>query len=197
MDFARQPEQGHPAPFGAEARPVPETTPGRVLPFEHSAGRPAAPDAAEAEPAPEPEAWTDDLDELEELTFPRRRFPLSTRFLAVSILLALAFGGGILTQKHHDVGLVRPDAAALAALRGAAAGAAGGRSAIAGTLSAVNANDLTVRDQGGAEHKVAITDKTLIARRTDVKSLSTGGKVVIEGTTASDGTMQATAVVAP
>ncbi|HEX3829430.1 MAG TPA: DUF5666 domain-containing protein [Sporichthyaceae bacterium] len=154
-----------------------------------------------AEPTP-PEGYYadtefDDLLELDELSFPKQRFARSTSFLAMALLLVLAFGGGILTQKHHDGGLVDPAAAAMAQLKEAAAGGGASGPALTGTITAASPTQITVRDAQGTEHKVAVTDQTPIVKKVTAQNLSTGSQVVVQGTNDADGTMHATAVVAP
>jgi hypothetical protein len=139
----------------------------------------------------------DDLVEFDELTFPRQRLPRSTWFLAVAVLLVLAFGGGILTQKHHDVGLVDPAAAARAQLKEAAAGGGAGAAALTGTITAASPTQITVRDAQGTEHKVAVTDQTPIVKKVTPQNLGNGSQVIVQGTNDADGTLHATAVVAP
>jgi hypothetical protein len=113
------------------------------------------------------------------------------------VLLVLAFGGGILTQKHHDVGLVDPAAAARAQLKEAAAGGGAGAAALTGTITAASPTQITVRDAQGTEHKVAVTDQTPIVKKVTAQNLGNGSQVVVQGTNDADGTLHATAVVAP
>lgn len=139
----------------------------------------------------------DDLAELDELAFPKPGPARSTWFLALAAMVALAFGGGILIQKHHDAGLVRPEAAAAAQLQQAAANAATGGPALTGTIVAVSPTEFTVKDAQGNQHKVAVNDQTPIVKKINAQGLSVGSQVVVQGTSDAAGTLHATAVVEP
>jgi hypothetical protein len=138
------------------------------------------------------------FDDLEELSFPRTGFPMSTRSLILALVVALAFSAGIVAQKRHDAGLVRPAAAAAAALQGAAAGGgASGGAALVGTITAVSPTELKVRDHGGVEHKVAVTEGVPVLKKIHPQDLTTGSQLAVQGSTDSDGTVHATGMVAP
>jgi hypothetical protein len=175
-----------------------------------------------AEPPPSDDLVDeDDLDLDEDLdAAPRRRVGWVTRGLAAGILLALAFTGGVLVQKHHDAGT---SAGSLAAFSGSvpsgggafpgfggtqggsssdgsasSSGSQGGGStpAVIGTVVSVNGNRIIVRDLSGTKHVVKTTDATTITRSTEipVSKLTAGTTVVVVGTQADDGTTSATAV---
>jgi hypothetical protein len=144
----------------------------------------------------------DDLAELDEIAFPSAGVPRSTWFLAIAALVAVAFGGGILIQKHHDAHLVDPAALAAAQLQQASvAGAAG--PTLTGTVVAVSPTQFTVKDAQGNQHKVAVTDQTPIIKKLSLKDpangsaqgLVNGSQVIVQGTSDADGTLQASAVV--
>ncbi|HEX3612958.1 MAG TPA: DUF5666 domain-containing protein [Sporichthyaceae bacterium] len=144
----------------------------------------------------------DDLAELDEIAFPSPGVPRSTWFLAIAALVAVAFGGGILIQKHHDAHLVDPAALAAAQLQQASvAGAAG--PTLTGTVVAVSPTQFTVKDAQGNQHKVAVTDQTPIIKKLSLKDpangsaqgLVNGSQVIVQGTSDADGTLQASAVV--
>lgn len=144
----------------------------------------------------------DDLAELDEIAFPNPGVPRSTWFLAIAALVAVAFGGGILIQKHHDAHLVDPAALAAAQLQQASvAGAAG--PTLTGTVVAVSPTQFTVKDAQGNQHKVAVTDQTPIIKKLSLKDpangsaqgLVNGSQVIVQGTSDADGTLQASAVV--
>lgn len=147
--------------------------------------------------APPPPMGTG-FDDLEELSFPRTGYPLSTRSLVMALVIALAFGGGIVAQKRHDAGLIRPAAAAAAALAGAAAGGGGGGgAAVVGTITAVSPTEVKVRDAGGVEHKVTVTEGIPVLKKIHPQELTTGSQLAVQGNTDSDGTVHATGMVAP
>jgi hypothetical protein len=191
-------DTGPPLPPGvapASPQPAPEASTATTLfetaPTETASTAPPPTEGFYAEPD------FADLAEFDELSFPKARVPRSTWFLATALLLVLAFGGGILTQKHHDVGLVDPKAAALEQLKESAAGGAAAGPALTGTITAVSPTQFTVRDAKGAEHKVAVTDQTPIVKKLAPPGLSSGSQVVVQGTNDADGTLHATAVVEP
>jgi hypothetical protein len=158
-----------------------------------------------AEPPPSDDLVDeDDLDLDEDLdAAPRRRVGWVTRGLAAGILLALAFTGGVLVQKHHDAGT---SAGSFAAFSGgvpsggsaSSSGSQGGGStpAVIGTVVSVDGNRIIVRDLSGTKHVVKTTDATTITRSTTipVSKLTAGTTVVVVGTQADDGTTSATAV---
>ena len=160
-----------------------------------------------------------DLDE-DLVAAPRRRVGWVTRGLAAGILLALAFTGGVLVQKHHDAGT---SAGSLSAFSGgvpnggggfpgfggtqggstsdgsaSSSGSQGGGStpAVIGTVVSVNGNRIIVRDLSGTKHVVTTTGSTTITRSTEipVSKLTAGTTVVVVGTQADDGTTSATTV---
>ncbi len=163
----------------------------------------------------------DDPDLDEDLdAAPRRRVGWVTRELAAGILLALAFTGGVLVQKHHDAGT---SAGSLSAFSGgvpnggggfpgfggtqggsssdgsaSSSGSQGGGStpAVIGTVASVNGNRIIVRDLSGTKHVVTTTGSTTITRSTEipVSKLTAGTTVVVVGTQADDGTTSATTV---
>src|SRR5581483_3150279 len=113
----------------------------------------------------------------------------STWVLAVAALAAVAFGGGILVQKHHDSGLVSPAALAAAQLQQASIAGASGP-ALTGTVVAVSPTEFTVKDAQGIQHKVAVTDATPIVKKLSLKDatngssqgLTNGSQVIVQGT---------------
>jgi hypothetical protein len=160
-----------------------------------------------------------DLDEDFDAT-PRRRVGWVTRGLAAGILLALAFTGGVLVQKHHDAGA---SAGSLPAFSGgvpnggggfpgfggtqgsstsdgsaSSSGSQGGGStpAVIGTVVSVHGNRIIVRDLSGTKHVVTTTGSTTITRSTElpVSKLTAGTTVVVVGAQADDGTTSATTV---
>jgi hypothetical protein len=157
------------------------------------------------------ERYEDDPDFDEDVDVaPRRRVGWITRGLVAGILLALAFTGGVLIQKHHDA---QTSAGSLPAFSGSggfpglgstpASGSGDGGSqgnssapAVIGTVVSVHGNRIVVRDLNGTNHVVETTDATTITRSTDitVSKLTAGTTVVVVGTQGGDGTTSATAV---
>ncbi len=159
------------------------------------------------------ERYEDDPDFDEDVdAAPRRRVGWITRGLVAGILLALAFTGGVLVQKHHDA---QTSAGSLPAFSGSGfpgfgstpAGGSGDGSgsgsqgnssapAVIGTVVSVHGNRVIVRDLSGKKHIVETTDATTITRSTEITAskLTAGTTVVVVGTRSGDGTTSATAV---
>jgi len=142
---------------------------------------------------------------------------------AVGLLAAATFTGGVLLQKHHDKGLTssstsgRPAGVGTAAGfpagfggttgGGTATGAAGGTAtggsastglAVIGSVVSVSGADVTVKDLGGKTHDVHTTTTTTVTRSQTqpLASLAAGTQVTVTGSTATDGTVTATAITA-
>jgi hypothetical protein len=175
----------------------------------------------EAEPSTDPppadpvvdERYEDDPDFDEDFdAAPRRRVGWITRGLVAGILLALAFTGGVLVQKHHDA---QTSAGSLPAFSGSGfpgfgstpasgSGDGGGSGsqanssapAVIGTVVSVHGNRVIVRDLSGKKHVVETTGATTITRSTEITAskLTAGTTVVVVGTQSGDGTTSATAV---
>ena len=144
----------------------------------------------------------------------RRHVPALTKLLSVCVMVAVAFGAGVLVQKQHDASLT--SAATVSGLGAgglpaflSGAGAAGGPSSaggsssaaasgpvLIGTVVAVSGGDVTVKDLGGTTHLVHTSATTgLASAGADWStSLPTGTTVSVEGTKADDGTVTATTV---
>ena len=171
---------------------------------------PEAERATEPPPADQPvdERYEDDPDFDEDVeAAPRRGVGWITRGLVAGILLALAFTGGVLIQKHHDA---QTSAGSLPAFSGGfpgfnstPAGGSGSGSqgnsstpAVIGTVVSVHGNRVIVRDLSGKRHVVETTDATTITRSTEITAskLTAGTTVVVVGTQSGDGTTSATAV---
>lgn len=180
---------------------------------EQAAGPPPADDLVD-------ERFEDDPDFDEDVdAAPRRRVGWITRGLVAGILLALAFTGGVLVQKHHDA---QTSAGSLPAFSGgvpnggsgglpgfggtpaSGSGDGGGSGsqgdssapAVIGTVVSVDGNRVIVRDLSGTKHVVETTDSTTITRSTEipVSKLTAGTTVVVVGTQSGDGITSATAV---
>ena len=160
------------------------------------------------------ERYEDDPDFDEDVeAAPRRGVGWITRGLVAGILLALAFTGGVLIQKHHDA---QTSAGSLPAFSGSGgfpgfnstpaggsgdgggSGSQGSSSApaVIGTVVSVHGNRVIVRDLSGKKHVVETTDATTITRSTEITAskLTAGTTVVVVGTQSGDGTTSATAV---
>jgi hypothetical protein len=166
-----------------------------------------------AEPARPAERAPDDDAEFDELP-PKRHVPALTKLLAVGILVAISFAGGVLVQKQHDAS----QTSALPTSPGGAGGlpafltgagatgvgsSTGGRPSTAasgpvlvGTIESVSAGDITVKDLGGKTHAVhtGATTGFAVTGADWSTSLPPGTTVSIEGTKADDGSVTATTI---
>jgi len=144
---------------------------------------------------------------------------------AVGLLAAATFTGGVLLQKNHDKGLTSSSTSGLPAGLGTAsgfpAGFAGGATsgtgtaaaagagtgtgassstglAVIGSVVSVTGTDVTVKDLGGKTHDVHTTTTTTVTRSQTqtLSSLAAGTQVTVTGSTATDGTVTATAITA-
>jgi len=141
---------------------------------------------------------------------------------AVGLLAAGTFTGGVLLQKNHDKGLTSSSTSGLPAGLGTgsgfpagfpgtttgtgATGTTGGSSgtgtstglAVIGSVVSVSGTHVTVKDLGGKTHDVQTTTATTVTRSQTqtLSSLTTGTQVSVTGTTATDGTVTATAITA-
>jgi hypothetical protein len=140
---------------------------------------------------------------------------------AIGLLAAGTFTGGVLVQKHHDKGLTSSSTSGLPAGLGTgsgfpagfpgttgtgATGATGGNSgtntstglAVIGSVVSVSGTHVIVKDLGGKTHDVQTTTATTVTRSQTqtLSSLTSGTQVSVTGTTATDGTVTATAITA-
>lgn len=152
-------------------------------------------------------ATTDDEDaDFAELP-PKRRVPTITKVLLVGILVAAAFGGGVMIQKNLGASSSSTPsgfpsfAGGIPAGLPTGAGSGQGSTAasgpvVVGTVVSVSGNDVTVKDLGGTTHVVRVTATTGLAT-TGVDwstSLKPGSTVSVNGTKADDGSVNATTV---
>jgi hypothetical protein len=169
----------------------------------------APPDAATTDPGADDDDW---------LTTPgpRRRMPRVSAALVAATLLALAFTGGVLVQKHHDQTLTAASAApggvggfagrgGFGGGAGAGGGATGSASAatasapaVVGQVVSLNGNVLVVRNLGGKDIRVTLPARVSITEQSTIAAskLSKGTNVVITGTTNANGAVTATGVTA-
>ena len=144
---------------------------------------------------------------------------------AIGLLAAGTFTGGVLVQKHHDKGLTSSSTSGLPAGLGTGSGlpagfpgstTTGGAAttgsgtttagttttglAVIGSVVSVSGTHVTVKDLGGKTHDVQTTTTTTVTRSQTqtqtLSSLTAGTQVSITGTTATDGTVTATAITA-
>lgn len=187
-------------------------------PWYSRAGHDDGPDQApedDLDPDPAPE---DDLDLLEPAWVASRRSNRLTVLLAGGIVAALAFGGGVLVQKHHDRALVAGAATSGAArvlARGGAAqglatgppavdgsggsggfGGSGGSGApvVVGTVVSVHADVLVVANFGGQKVTVRVPAGVPVTT-SGLGGLRAGASVAVTGAKAPDGSVTATSVV--
>lgn len=166
-------------------------------------------------------AWfgtdTESVDDF--LPAPRRGLRLPTLIMVLVLAMAIAFGGGVLVQKHHDRHLTSASASlpglgsgALPNLGaggvpdfGGQGGSTGGGSSssdtssskpvVIGKVVSVDGTTLTVRDLGGKTHLVRTNKNTKITVTGDVTGLHPGVTVSVVGT-ASGTTVTATSITA-
>lgn len=141
---------------------------------------------------------------------PRRRgiaMRLPTAVLVALVVAAGAFWAGAAVQKSagSNSGLAAAAANIRSALRAGRGGGAlfgGGASTLApvaeGTLTAVVGNTLYLTTVSGSIVTVKLTRATTLTRETSAtaRSLVAGDTVVVRGTTASSGTVEATSITA-
>lgn len=202
----------------------PSSSPDR--PRDSAASQPAGPPATPPEPPGAPPAFgvatatlTLPPADPDDLPLPQGRMSTATRVLTVSVLLAVAFGGGVLAQKQNDKGMIRPPTGPLAALAaatgqgGAAAAAAGGAPGaspgepgdhpalaaanVRGELVSATATEVVIRGKDGTELTVAIGPGTLVTRGAKAEELTPGKKVYIAAAAGPDGKPNAIALVQP
>ena len=167
-------------------------------------------------PAPQGATIDDDDADFAELP-PKRRVPTITKLLLVGILVAAAFGGGVLIQKNvgpssanSPTGFPSFAGGIPAGFPTGAGGGGGGASnggsgqgstaasgpVVVGTVVSVSGNEVTIKDLGGATHVVHVTATTGLAKAgVDWStSLKPGSTVSVNGAKADDGSVTATTV---
>jgi hypothetical protein len=171
-----------------------------------------------------------DLDDDESWLAPdtrrRIRIAVPTFLLLTLAVIAGAFWGGAVVQKHFGTtstesataGLAgRGGAEGFAGFGGAATGAEGATGAAGaegfggggtgftrvtptaeGTISAISGDDLTVKPTSGADVKVVMSSSTIVTRsgKGSAGSLRVGDTVRVDGNKASDGAVTATSITA-
>lgn len=168
----------------------------------------------------EPETLTSPESDDEWLLAPqhRRRVSTLTTALVAGIVIALAFTGGVLVQKHHDQGATSSSLRAglsggfpvgLSAVgslpggnssTGATSSGTNGANvsapAVIGTVVSVHGRVLTVRNLGGKTVRVTVPVDVKVTQQTshDLASLAHGRSVAVEGTTDADGTVTASTI---
>jgi hypothetical protein len=160
-----------------------------------------------------PDAGLAPADDPDDLPMPKGRAPASTRYLSVALLLAVAFGGGVAAQKHHDKGYTPPVSGAQAALAAGLAGGAGGGGAAAaagggapgtvtftpkmiGTITDVSGSDLTVMGPDGVKHLVHTNAQTVVLRKGAVADLKPGTVVAVDGKPDDAGVLTSDGIIA-
>ena len=178
--------------------------------FEGHDGAHRAPDTEDTDPD-----IVDDADIDDEFGTPparHRRVPPISGLLALGVVLALTFTGGVLTQKHHDAsttasssGFPSLGAGGFPAGLGGAAptGSSGGSGAatttgpaVIGTVVKVVGQTMTVKDLGGKSHVIHLTGTTKATKSSTVDpgAITTGTTVSVSGTTGADGSVSATTI---
>jgi hypothetical protein len=145
-----------------------------------------------------------DADDWDVAPPPKRRLHWTTVFLSFAAIAVLAFAGGIVAQKHWGKtssggfpgGGGLP--AGFAANLGGAGGGAGGFGAAAttGTVSYIQGTTLYVTTTSGSVVKVRVPKGVPVGRTVEAKAsgIRPGESVVIQGSKAGNGTVQATSV---
>ena len=144
----------------------------------------------------------DNDDEWDVAPPPKRRMHWTTLLLALGVACVLAFGGGILAQKHwgkaSSAGFAFPGGgnlpAGLAANLGSAAGF--GAAGTTGTVSYIQGTTLYVTAASGSVVKVRVSKGVPVSRTVEskVSGIRPGESVVIQGSKAGSGTVKATSV---
>lgn len=187
---------------GDDARPYRHAHDGSDDDVEHG----ESPDGATADDT----SFVDDDEDLK--LPPRRRVAPLTMVLCALLLAALAFGAGVLMQKHHDRGLSRSASGGFPSLPGGAGGGAfpglpgaGGSATgagtgnqgsgqdgtataspvVIGTVVSTAATSATVKDLGGTKHVVHLTKDTTITAPINHTKLRVGATVSVYGTETS------------
>jgi hypothetical protein len=171
------------------------------------------PDVPGGGTAPQGATFDDDDADFAELP-PKRRVSRITKVLLVGILVAAAFGGGVMIQKNFGASSTsspsglptfagRVPAGFQTGAGGGGGGAGNGGSGdgstaasgpvVVGTVVSVSGNDVTVEDLGGAAHVIHVTATTGLATAgVDWStSLRPGSTVSVNGTKADDGSVAA------
>lgn len=207
------PSVPEPTEFPPPAQPTAEYPPVEYPAADYPPLDPAAPPSYPSYINPDAGLLPPDEDP-DDIPLPKGRAPASTRYLGVAVLLALAFGGGVIAQKHHDKGYTPPvtgtQAALAAGLQGGgaagagAAGAAGGgvpgsvtfTPKVVGTITDVSGTDITVMGPDGVKHLVHTNGSTVVLRKGAVSDLKPGTVTAIDGDTDDAGVLTAKGVIA-
>jgi hypothetical protein len=132
----------------------------------------------------------------------------------VAVLLAMAFGGGVAAQKHHDKGYTPPVSGAAAALAAGLSGGAGGGGGAAaapgggapgtitfspkvlGTITDISGSDITIMGPDGVKHLVHTNASTDVLRKAAVADLKPGTVAAVDGAPDDAGVVTAKAIIA-
>jgi len=155
---------------------------------------------------------------------PRKRLGKLTIGLAALLVAGAGFLGGLQVQKHEgSTSTVNPFAAAAArrgtgtggtaggggfggfggatgtGTGGGAGGTTGGTGtstipAVIGQIVSASGNTVVVKNLGGQEVTVKLSDTTIISQTATAADLKAGQNVTVSGTTGADGTVTATSV---
>jgi Domain of unknown function (DUF5666) len=158
------------------------------------------PTRPEDDPATAP-ALVDDESWLTPDTRRRVRIGIPPLLLGTVMVVAGAFWGGTLIDKHFGAatGAALTSAAAGPGAEGAGPGGFSVQSPAAeGTIRAISGEDLTVGPASGAEVKVVLTASTVVTRsgKGTAGALHVGDTVSVQGTKTRGGTVTATSVTA-
>jgi hypothetical protein len=166
-------------------------------------------DATPADSAFSPDGEYDDWDDAP--ITPRVRAPWLTKLLGIAVVAALAFAGGVVSQKHWGSSTAASgtgSGASAAARRfgggfgrfgGASAGTGGATGSTglgtSGQVSYIKGTTLYVADLSGGTVKVSTTGARVTkTERLTAGAIHPGDTVVVQGATKKDGTIAATSV---
>jgi hypothetical protein len=142
----------------------------------------------------------------------RRRLPLVTAALAVGVIAAAAFIGGVEIQKHYGgssgtgtaggtgaFAAARSRAAAGGTSTGAARGGFGAAAGVtAGTVTVIKGKTLYVTDTSGNTVKVTTSAASRVTKTVSstvaLSSIKPGSTVVVQGTTQKNGNIAASSI---
>jgi hypothetical protein len=165
-------------------------------------------DTTPADSAFSPDGEYDDWDDAP--ITPRARAPWITKLLGVAVVAALAFAGGVVSQKHWGTSASSGGVAAGASAArrfgggfgrfggaGASTGGATGSTGLgtSGQVSYIKGTTLYVADLSGGTVKVSTTGARVTkTERLTAGAIHPGDTVVVQGAKKKDGTIAATSV---
>lgn len=123
-----------------------------------------------------------------------------TRILGVAVVLLLVFNIGVrLGHATRPEAATSPGAGAGAGAAGQGAGAGAGegvKPAVSGTVKVIDGNSIYVNQPDGATKRVDTNESTRFIRTepSELRDVQPGDRLIVEGSTAADGSINATRV---